>query len=97
MSKSADRQAQHEREERERSLLFMQQEAGWPVWPSLPVKSYKDKKPGEFPECGFMYAGHGPKVYLVNMMMANGRKFADMPRKEYATYQELVDDGWVVD
>jgi hypothetical protein len=79
------------------SLAMMQEPNRWPKWPVLPVKRRHDKGG---PECGLMIEGR-PTVYIANMFTLTPG--ALMPQLEttqsfgYPSYNDLVNDGWIVD
>lgn len=77
------------------------------IWPNiivLPVKNYKYRKPGGFPECGYLYQPSmdtstppppEPVVYLGNIFGAINPETDE--KKVYASLESLIDDGWEVD
>ena len=82
----------------ENDLEMMTNTMNWPNFPVLPVKRYT--KESCMPEAGIMVPDL-PTVFVVNMWdLKSGvlkDQLKDVPKKEYATYQELIADGWVVD
>lgn len=79
-----------------KDVSMMQRPMDWPRWPLLPVKRHMGKG---FPECGFMLEGTGTKVFLMNMFAFAEQKkpFAEIPFKQYASFNDIVADGWTVD
>jgi hypothetical protein len=70
------------------------------LWPNLvlPIKRYD--------ETGRMQTsllrGDGPNVYHVNMWGLGdeeyrGKRWSELPHTAYASYEEIVDAGWIVD
>ena len=85
---------------------FIQNVAGWPAWPLLPVKRY-DKETREM-ECGIVIGltGHETTVFLANMFDTEKRTGdivkdfvgnLDIPRRTYDTIEGMLQDGWIVD
>ena len=73
----------------------------WPRWPVLPVKRYGPTwQQGDLPEMGVLAAceEHRHTVFLDVMLFGmDGDALKDAKRKEYDSFQAIVDDGWVVD
>lgn len=79
----------------------------WPAWPCLPLKrrnnSLEDKNLGfllateehrrAVEGCGKLRVYHG---YIFSLPKTQ-KQWEDLPRTEYTTVEELLDDGWVVD
>jgi hypothetical protein len=74
-------------------------------WPNLvlPVKNRKEKQDGGFPLLGVMFDSPDEKtrltVFLIGMYQLHEHKgdLKDIPRREYTSYDEIVQAGWVVD
>lgn len=80
--------------DREKELEMMQTPDNWPVWPYLPLKRRPiktDEDIGLLMERG-PTIGVKPTVYLCNLFAPSLEDFV-----EYKSFEELVDDGWVVD
>jgi hypothetical protein len=76
-------------------IEMMLHESLWPAWPKLPLKntSHRDPLIPGMPLTGFLVSGQGAKVYVGNI-------FGVPPVsevKEYASYEAVLADGWVVD
>ncbi len=67
----------------------------WPCWPRLPMKKYSDNQTGDFPEFGFIVEGGGSTVYLGSVFGVID--MGQVKRKHYDSFNEMLDDGWVVD
>lgn len=72
---------------REDDLAMMSTPSAWPNGPRLPVK-----RRGEF---GVIVEGEGPVVHPLRLRAGDGPS-AVAPRT-YGSWDELLDDGWVVD
>lgn len=79
----------------QRDLRMIMDEDNWPRWPILPMK--RDRQPGRDKELGVVLAGSTSKIYLVNMFEAKKIAGGTAEVKEYASSEELLLDGWVVD
>lgn len=76
----------------------------WPVHPFLPLTRHL---PENKTECGLLYNargvsglyGYGATVFRVNLLdiPVTEAEFLALPRYTYDTFEELADDGWVVD
>lgn len=83
----------------ERELAMMRSGLGgpsameWPLWPHLPVKRSRD---GDRPHFGFMLASSGPTVYC-GLLHGPTIDLTELPRIDYASFEEAVDAGWIVD
>jgi hypothetical protein len=88
-----------------RDLAFLQTPERWPRYPFLPlVRCLGDRT---LPECGLLYdalgvsgrVGYRCTVFLVNLLAVPTTEAALLaaPRRVYDTFDELADDGWVVD
>lgn len=74
-------------------VAFMGDEDSWPQWPVLPVKrslqvSY---------QLGVILAGQGPEVYALSMFEVTQKNLQSCKVNRYESFEELHDDGWVVD
>lgn len=81
----------------------------WPLFPLLPMKNIKHRKPGEFPPLGMMTAWgmeNGVRVYHTSVDEFMRRMDQEMPDvldwldqncSRYASVEEAVADGWVGD
>lgn len=68
----------------------------WPHWPVLPVK--KRTNGPDSPECGVIASGNLTTVRMLNIFMGwTKEQFDNAKTYEYASVEELVADGWVVD
>ena len=80
----------------------------WPNWPFLPIKRYKPE--GGFPDCAVLIDGNklGEPIdrnhatlrtaLLINMFdLGNADAVKKAERKEYASVDEMLADGWMVD
>lgn len=85
-------EAQHERD---MSLRMMKDPGSWPSWPRLPLKNRKERDPRHevFPLIGTMFEQEKVIVYLGTMF----EDLRNVPTREYATLEEAIDAGWVVD
>jgi hypothetical protein len=82
-------------------VKFMQDTVNWPNWPFLTVKKYY--KEDGVPDVGLMIDGYKATVYHVNMWELGANPdldsdvFKNAKKSEYSSYEEAVDDGWIVD
>ncbi len=74
----------------------------WPVWPFLPLKRSTGK--GGLPDTGFLVSeaakGQLPEpvtLYLGLLPMYDKTPLAERQTQVFATIDDLVDAGWVVD
>lgn len=74
----------------------------WPQWPFLPVKNYRRDIPGYpwdgMPNCGLMvfFDNVPPTVFMTSLYdMKPG--WTDGPQLKYASIDELLAQGWIVD
>jgi hypothetical protein len=77
---------------RERDKKMFTTPSRWARHPILPLKRYKEKALP--PELGFVLIQHITKVLLGNMYQM------DIKNRDsiiYASIDELLDDGWVID
>jgi len=79
-----------EHEERERSLAHIKDPDQWVHLGKCPIKR---RRGTQMPEVGYLVEGAGPRVYLGNLF--NIRQ--DDAFKDYASFEAIIDDGWVVD
>lgn len=85
---------------REKLLEMGPNPDSWPIWPVLPLKS-RTKKEGSIPLLGYVadYGLSGPAALPI--VVRSGIIYA--PKKDdpvlgtYQSWQEVVQDGWVVD
>ena len=75
-------------------VAFMRDEYSWPHWPVLPVKT---RIPGKFPAIGVILAEQGAVVYEVSMFEVTQKNLQSCKVSRYESFEELHDDGWVVD
>jgi len=87
--------------ERQECLKMMRDPGSWGLWPILPMKKLGEHGPNMF---GFMLATGKPKLYLRNFLDLQDigiqtAKEADekIRAKEYASFEAMIDDGWIVD
>ncbi len=78
-------------------LQMMQNPDKWPQWPYLPVKRWvKDR---QTPDLAIMSvtgeSASKPIVYFKNMF--DSKALIRTKHLEYASFEELLNDGWVVD
>ena len=78
---------------REEHLAMMAEPDRWPRWPYLPLTRGA--------ELGLMTAiiSHRTTVFLQNLFMLPERAadFLDGPKIVYASFEEIVQDGWIVE
>lgn len=81
-----------------RDLTFMRDPQHWPRWPLLPLKLRNGVMQDER-FCGLLFDEQRPIVYFGNLFMlpeATGQAWQDVlrgfKRREYASFEELVDD-----
>lgn len=76
-------------------LEFLRRHELWPQWPYCPVKRYVA---GEtWPVCGLVPAG-GAQVVELNLFISwTSKEWNEAVQHSYASLEELVADGWVVD
>lgn len=91
-----------EEKEKEDDLKLMKDPLSWYRWPILPVKKISGN--GERPKLGFLLAIGKPIVYLKNMCdlqelgVTTVKEIMEkVESKEYANFECIVDDGWIVD
>jgi hypothetical protein len=88
-----------------RDLLFFQKPHLWPHHPFLPLtRRATDKSP---PQLGVLYDargvsgtyGHACTVFVTNIfsLPPTEAQFLALPRCVYDSFDELADDGWVID
>ena len=89
-----------EEEERQADLEMMKGPDAWACWPLLPMKKVEKHDT----VVGFLMATGKPKLYLRNFMDLHelGIRTAKevdekIPAKEYANFEEILNDGWIVD
>ena len=88
-----------------RDLHFFQNPHFWPLHPLLPVT--RRSTPASEKELGLLLDTHGQlslcgyacTVFVVNLFFLPPTlaEFLSLPRHVYDTFDELADDGWVVD
>jgi len=86
-------------------LLYFETPRLWPRYPFLPV--IRQLADSAVPECGLLYDargasgifGYSSTVFLVNLALvpATEAEFLALPKSVYDTFEDLADDGWVVD
>jgi hypothetical protein len=81
--------------------FFLKHHDEWPAFPVCPVKRYEKDKQNTWPTCGIVWAGK-PTVLVVNMFSISGMNFSMAKEKaeavyEYASFDDMVADGWIVD
>jgi len=76
----------------EDDLAMMQDPNRWPLGFMLPLKKIGLR------EMGFLYSGMDAKVAPVVILgsIYDDNK-QDLPKREYADFEAIVDDGWMVD
>lgn len=80
---------------------FLKHHDEWPAFPVCPVKRYKKDKQHTWPDCGIVWP-RKPTVLVVDMFSISGMNFimakeAAEAVHEYASFEDMVADGWVVD
>ena len=86
-------------DERKKHIDFMKDPSQWPLFPLLPVKQRKEGL--DFPRLGVIFSTGGPEVILETIYEV--AKLIELPNPDkgkwmiYESWDELVDDGWVVD
>ena len=80
---------------------FLKDPWDWPAYPVCPVKSITTKDKESYPLMGFVVAGV-PTVYIKNMFSLEAGKDLEsqldgVDKKEYASFVDMVGDGWIVD
>lgn len=87
-------------------LELFRNQAKWPMWPVMPLKRHPantDPSPESFPwELGFILAGEegstGTKVYLApNSLFADVTRYTELQTVQYASYEAILADGWIID
>lgn len=81
---------------------FIRYPARWPRRPVLPVARRAGRAPLDL-ECGCMFEAEGggvpPVVFMVNLFELMTRDVSpdDVERRDYASIDHLVEDGWYTD
>jgi len=88
-----------------KDLFYFAHPEHWPLRPFLPLRRARDDSQDN--ELGLLYDaagtsgtyGFGCTVFLVNLLdlPPTEPEFLALPRLVYDTFDELADDGWVVD
>lgn len=79
-------------------LAMMKDPALWPVYPYLPVK--KPSPDGGWPTLGVLIEdATEATVFFTNMfeLPLTEAQLIKVPKKEYASFEDMVADGWIVD
>lgn len=86
-------------EEMQADLKMMKEPDSWPLWPLLPMKKVADTG-----NPGFLLATGKPKLYLRNFLELKdigirtiGEVDEKIAAKEYTSFEEILDDGWIID
>lgn len=68
----------------------------WPLWPVLPMKNYTKLCPltGQKPMTGLIVAGNVTTVLIGTLGLTDWMTAEEMV---YASVQEMLVDGWIVD
>jgi hypothetical protein len=84
---------------REQHLAMISDPSRWPCWPFLPLK--RPKAGGTWPpDMGLLWAGSGGlTVHACNLLVVppTAAEFRSLPSQTYASAEEMLDDGWLVD
>lgn len=92
-----------DREEKEiqADLKMMKDPGDWACWPLLPMKRVEEH--GDT-SVGFLMATGKSKLYLRNFMdlpelgIKSAKEVDEkIPAKEYASFEDILKDGWLVD
>jgi hypothetical protein len=80
----------------EKDIKMMSTPDNWPRWPRLPVKRSDPKWQGQI-EVGVMMAveGHLTTVFLTTLF--SEIKLDTTKKIVYGSYEEIQEDGWIVD
>jgi hypothetical protein len=88
-------------------VKMLQDPFRWSYWPVIPLKRPKVRDEIGFPQIGIYMdptvSKQGHKVFEMNLLEIDNKKtwsenFAQAKQKfEYASLDELLDDGWEVD
>jgi hypothetical protein len=88
-----------------RDLLMFAHPENWPLRPFLPLRRARDNSKDY--ELGLLYDACGTSgtygyrctVFLTNLfdLPPTEPEFLELPRLVYDTFDEMADDGWVVD
>jgi hypothetical protein len=83
--------------EKEKQLILDQDK--WPHWPVLPVKNYQLVKPGEFPECGILFASdlEKPVIYIMNLFTIGHVRKEDVKQFKFESLDAMLAAGWIGD
>jgi hypothetical protein len=85
----------------ERSRNMMKNPNNWPIWPVLPIKNHRDRKPGQFPRLGALIdvgpADGTPEPHFVEGCIYQDTTFEGAKAAPKADIDKLIADGWVVD
>lgn len=88
--------------ERQENLKMIKDPGTWGCWPILPMKKIRGEH--DLHSVGFLLATGKPKLYLTNFLNLNDLgvrtvKEVDekVPAKEYDSFENILDDGWVID
>lgn len=68
----------------------------WPMWPYLPLKHSVKRDNSGFPELGLLLDSDPPKAKVFHNCLYLPIT-SETPVTEYASFEELFADGWVVD
>lgn len=83
---------------REDDRRIIENQAGWPYWPALPIKR---RNGNNFPECATLFPTRiDSRFALVRVSIWDSRawkKWAKDRKQEILTVDELLDQGWTVD
>ncbi len=99
-----DSQAVYEKERKQKDMDFLRRTMQWPCWPICPVKRYDGKDPSGFPTCAVRFDEKKVRVFgiLMHTYIDRVHKHMKNPLEgvtcyEYASLEEMLDDGWMVD
>lgn len=89
------------------SLHMMQDPLTWPLYPVLPLKNRKEQDStfSAMPATGCLIVEGDsvqPVVYMascyqLSYKLQHGIPFPEIRRRDFSSFQEIIDAGWVVD
>lgn len=77
--------------ERRMTLASIADPSGWPLRTRLPMKRRRE---GGSPDTAFLQVALGLRLFLIDL---DAPITPDSPFEEFASAEEMVDAGWVVD
>ena len=89
---------------KQKDMNFLRNPVDWPCWPICPVKRHDGKGVGGFPTCAIRFDEKKVRVFEILMHTYIDRVHKHMKNPlegvtcyEYASLNEMLDDGWMVD